>query len=120
VKSVKYIAARDAFETLRLPEDERDRLYAEAVYQSCLAVLHLLFASDTADAIRSIAFKGWVNFVDQVHGRPGRACIMSVHAAKEEFRKIDLSAVDPQACFRALNGTVSTKLAAMTSARRAG
>ena len=116
VKAMKYIGARDAFETLRLPEDERDRLYAEAVYQTCLSVLHLLFASDAADAIRSVAFKGWVNFVDQVHGRPGRACIMSVHATKEEFRKIDLSAVDPQACFRALNGTVSTKLAAMTAA----
>ena len=105
VKAVKYAASRDAFETVELPEGERDRLYAEAMYQSCLAVLHLLFASDEADAIRSIAFNGWVNFIDRM--KPARACIMTVQATKQAFCRIDLSSVDPLACFKALNGVAS-------------
>jgi restriction system protein len=118
VKRVKYAPSRDAFETVHLPERERDQLYAEAMYQTCLMVLHLLFASDEADAIKSIAFNGWVNFIDTANGRPARACIMSVQATKQAFRRIDLSSVDPQACFKALNGVASTKLAAMSAAVR--
>jgi restriction system protein len=81
--------------------------------QSCLAVLHLLFAADEVDAIKSIVFNGWVNFIDKA--RPARACIMTVQATKAAFRQIDLSSVDPQACFKALNGVASSKLAAMTA-----
>jgi restriction system protein len=113
VKAVKYASSRDAFNTVELPERERDQLYAEAMVQSCLAVLHLLFASDEADAIKSIVFNGWVNFIDKA--RPARACIMTVQATKEAFRRIDLKSVDPQACFKALNGVASAKLAAMTT-----
>ena len=109
----RYAASRDAFDTVELTERERDTLYAEAMYQTCLAVLHLLFASDGADAIKSIAFNGWVNFVDGA--QPARACIMSVQATKKAFRAIDLSSVDPQACFKALNGVASAKLAAMSA-----
>jgi restriction system protein len=113
VKAVKYAAARDAFETVELGEGERDRLYAEAMYQSCLAVLHLLFASDGADAIKSITFNGWVNFIDG--SRPARACIMTVHTTKQAFAQIDLKSVDPRACFKALNGVASSKLAQMSA-----
>jgi len=113
VKAVKYLAARDAFETVELSERERDRLYAESMYQTCLAVLHLLFASDGADAIRSIAFNGWVNFIDG--SRPARACIMTVHTTKQDFAMIDLKSVDPRACFKALNGVASAKLAQMSA-----
>ena len=119
VKAVKYLPSRDAFETVLLGEAERDRLYAEAVHQTCLAALHLLFASDSADALKSIAFNGWGTFIDRANLRPSRACIMSVQTTKLAFRQIDLFSVDPQACFKALNGTTSTKLAAM-SAPRAG
>jgi restriction system protein len=113
VKAVKYVSSRDAFDTVELPQRERDQLYAEAMVQSCLAVLHLLFASDEADAIKSIVFNGWVNFIDKAS--PARACIMTVQATKEAFRRIDLQSVDPQACFKALNGVASAKLAAMTA-----
>jgi len=117
VKAVKYAAARDTFETVRLAERERGELYAEAMYQTCLSVLHLLFTADSADAIKAIAFNGWVNFIDKTNGRPGRACIMSLQTTKRVFREIDLFRVDPQACFKSLNGVVSPKLAAMTASR---
>ncbi|MDE2112149.1 MAG: hypothetical protein KGJ79_13480 [Alphaproteobacteria bacterium] len=117
VKKVKYAAARDAFEAVGLAECERDQLYAEALYQTCLAVVHLLFASDAAEAIEAVTFNGWVNFIDKSNGRPARACVMSLQTTKEDFRRIDLASVDPQACFKSLNGVASSKLAAMTAVR---
>jgi hypothetical protein len=113
VKAVKYAPARDGFEVVALPEHERERLYTEAVFQTALAVLYTLFAGDSAGAIRAIAFNGWANYVDGAAMRPGRACILSVSADKTAFQGIDLGSVDPLACFRALNGSMSPKLAAL-------
>lgn len=115
LKAVKYVPSRDAFETVALSESERERLYGEAVFQTCLAVLHAIFAADIADAVQSIVFNGWVNYIDAAGTRPGRACTLSVTAEKRTLTAIDLTTVDPQACFRALNGSMSAKLAAMTA-----
>lgn len=115
VKAVKYVPSRAAFDVAVLPEPERERLYGEAVFQTALAVLHTLFASDTAGALRAIAFNGWANYIDGAAMRPGRACILSVTADKAAFQAIDLASVDPKACFRALNGSMSPKLAALVS-----
>lgn len=113
VKAVRYSASRDAFDTVVLGERERERLYAEAVFQTCLAAIHVLFASDEVDALRAIVFNGWTNVIDRARGRPVRACAVTVHASKQDFLKIDLASVDPKACFKALNGSMSRKLAAM-------
>jgi restriction system protein len=115
VKSVKYVASRAAFDITALPEAERERLYGEAVFQTCLAVLHTLFAGDTADAIRSVTFNGWANYIDGVAVRPGRACVVSITVGKADFQALDLASLDPQACFRALNGVMSPKLAALVT-----
>ena len=113
VKAVKYAPSREAFDVTVLGESERERLYGEAVFQTCLAVLHTLCASDTADAIASVTFNGWTNYIDGAAARPGRACALSITAAKAMVRDLDLASVDPQACFRALNGSMSPKLAAL-------
>lgn len=115
LKGVKYLPTRQSFETVPLAARERERLYGEAVFQSALAVLHTLFAGDSANAIRSIAFNGWVDFVDQAALRPGRACILSLTTGKEAFSALDLSSIDPQACVRSLNATMGGKLEAMTA-----
>jgi hypothetical protein len=113
VKAVKFASSRAAFDVMALPEAERERIYGEAVFQTALAVLHTLFAGDAADVIRAVAFNGWANYIDGAALRPGRACILSLTVDKRLFTSIDLSGVDPQACFRALNGTMSAKLAAL-------
>jgi len=115
VKSVKYVPSRGTFAVTALGERERERLYGEAMFQTTLAVLHILFSGDGADHLRAIAFNGWTNYVDAAAMRPGRACILSVTADKRVFQGIDLAAVDPKACFRALNGSMSAKLAAFTT-----
>jgi restriction system protein len=111
IKVVKYAAGRDAFEETVLSERETAALYEEAMYQTCLAALHLMFASDSGDTIRSIVFNGWVNHIDTRAGCPARACILSLRAAKEIFSAIDLSGVDPKTCFRKLGGAAGARLA---------
>jgi restriction system protein len=115
VKAVKYVPSRGGFDAVVLPDAERERIYGEAVFQTALAVLHTLFAGDAADVVRAVAFNGWTNYVDSAALRPGRACILSVTVDKALFTGIDLAGVDPQACFRALNGTMSAKLAALVA-----
>jgi restriction system protein len=115
VKAVKYVAAREAFETIVHSEPERERMYGEAVFQTCLAVLHALFTADQANAVKTIAFNGWATYVDGAGSHPGRACILSVTADRRSLAAMDPASVDPQACFRALNGTMSSKLAAMVA-----
>jgi restriction system protein len=117
VKGVKYAAGRQAFETVLLADGERERLYGEAVFQTTLAVLHTLFASDAAEAIKAVVFNGWTNFIDGA--RPGRACILAVTVDKRSFAAFDLSGIDPRGCFCALNGSMSPKLAALAACRAA-
>jgi hypothetical protein len=117
VKAVKYVPSRAVYDVAVLPEAERERIYGEAVFQTALAVLHTLFAGDAADVIRAVAFNGWVNYIDGAALRPGRAVALSVTVDKSLFAGIDLGGVDPQACFRALNGSMSSKLASLVGAK---
>ncbi|MDR3526634.1 MAG: hypothetical protein P4L57_05095 [Rhizomicrobium sp.] len=119
LKAVKYAPVRQVFDTVALSERERERLYGEAVFQTSLAVLHTLFTADNAHAIRAISFNGWANFIDTASMRPVRACIVSLTADRGRFAEIDLASADPKACFRALNGVMSPKLAALVE-RSAG
>jgi hypothetical protein len=63
--------------------------------------------------IKAAAFNGWVDFIDTSNGRPARACIVSLQASKQEFETINIDAINPKACFCALKGVGSAKLAQM-------
>jgi restriction system protein len=115
LKAVKYVQTRDALDESFLRESEVAQLYDSAMYQTCLRNLHEIFETDEADAIKSVTFNGWVNFIDKSNGKPARSCIMSVQSTKEAFQLINLSAVDPKACFRALKGVGSSKLSGMSA-----
>jgi restriction system protein len=115
IASVKYIQSRDTLETFQLKDRELDDLYEAAVYQACLRTIVEIFSSDFADAIRSVTFNGYVDFIDRAKGKPARACIISLQTTRAVIDEIDFSAVDPKACFRALKGVGSSKLSGMVS-----
>jgi restriction system protein len=58
-------------------------------------------------------FNGWVHYTDPRSGHQTRACIASVQATRDEFLGINLRAVDPKECFRALKGIAATNLASI-------
>jgi restriction system protein len=115
LKTVKYVQTRNALDLAFLKDSEVAQIYDTTMYQTCLRTLHELFSSDDVDALKSITFNGWVNFIDKSNGRPARSCIMSVQANKAAFQQINLSAVDPKTCFRSLKGVGSSKLAGMAA-----
>lgn len=113
LKAVRYIQTRDSIEESYLKENEIEQLYEDMIYQTCLRTIREVFSSDIINAIRSVTFNGWVDFIDKANGKPARACILSLQATKEKFDDINLEAVDPKMCFRSLKGVGSAKLAGM-------
>ena len=58
-------------------------------------------------------FNGWVEHTDPRSGQPTKACIASLQATKPEFQQINLAAIDPKQCFRALKGVAASTLISM-------
>jgi restriction system protein len=114
-KAVKYVQSRNALEESYLRDSEISQIYDGAMYQTCLRTFHEVFESDAANAIQAITWNGWVNFVDKSNGKQARSCIMSVQVAKPAFQQINLTGVEPKACFRALKGVGSAKLSGMAA-----
>lgn len=114
VKEVKYVQSRDAFEEKQLPESAVNKLYDDLVYQTTLRTVHELFEADAADSLEMVVMNGWVNSLDRATGKEINACIVSLQAKKDEFLDINLSQVDPKACFKSLKGVGSSKLHTIT------
>jgi restriction system protein len=55
-----------------------------------------------------------VTSVDPAKGKETTACIVSVTALRDQFLEIDLTRVEPKACFRSLKGVGSSKLHSIT------
>ena len=113
IAAVKYVQARDEFESIRLKDRELDEIFETVVYQTCLRTINRDFRFRSYYAIKSVTLNGYVDFIDKANGRPARACIVSLQATKSAIENIDFSAVDPKSCFRALKGVGSSKLSGM-------
>jgi restriction system protein len=64
--------------------------------------------------VDSIVFNGRVEYVDKSTGHDTSACIVSIQTTKAEFLCINLSNVEPKACFKNLKGVASSQLYGMT------
>lgn len=117
IKEVKYIAKRQEFVESLLSDAWLKRTYDDVLYKITLRTLYELFSSDEADSLKSIVFNGWVRSKDRATGAPTHACILSVLATKDEYLAINLTAVDPRACFKKLKGISAAKLAELTPVR---
>lgn len=115
IKEVKYVKTRDEFDEISIGDAALRKLYDEVLYQICLRSIHELFESDTADALDSVVFNGWISSTDRATGKPIHPCVLSVQTTKSNFKDINLSAVDCRACFKSLKGVASTKLSSMAA-----
>ncbi|MBU1636276.1 restriction endonuclease [bacterium] len=114
LREVSYVKSRDEFVEKHISEKERNRLYDSAIYQIAIRSLHELFEADAANAIDSIVFNGWVEYIDKATGKDTTACILSIQSNKGEFSEINLSQVDPKACFKKLKGVAAAQLHGMS------
>jgi restriction system protein len=109
VKGVK-VTAGDGLAEVLVAQREATARYDSLLYQVCLRTIHELLEGDTADALRAVAFNGWVTSTDPGTGKDVKACVLTVGAMKEAFMGIDLSRAEPKACFKSLKGVGSSSL----------
>jgi restriction system protein len=113
LQEVRYVAVRNEFKEVHLKDREFKTIYGIVIYQIALRTIHELFEADQIDAIDAVVFNGWVHSIDRRSGNHIKACIASVQALKKEFSLINLAAVEPKECFRALKGVAAADLASM-------
>ncbi len=114
---VTYIASSGEFKEKNTTDSERDKLFDSVLYQIALRTIHELLQADSARALKAVVFNGWVNALSPASGKRVHGCILSLQASKQEFESIDLSNVDPKACFKQLKGVAASRLSGMTPVR---
>lgn len=117
IKEVKYIVTRQQFQETPVSDSWLKKTYDEVLYQIALRTIHELYKADESGVLKSIVFNGWVQSIDKATGVETHGCILSVQSSREEFLEINLSQVEPSACFRKLKGVASSKLTELTPVR---
>ena len=107
---VRYVQSRDEHTESHMTAAQQKKLYDHVVYQVVIRTLHELFEADVGNGLASVVFNGFVHTVDRRTGRDVDACIVSVHATKEDFLGLRLERIDPKACFKKLKGVGSSSL----------
>jgi len=113
LKEVKYVKSRKALTEKHLNKKDSQALYDSVAYQICLRTTYELFSADQFEALDLVTFNGWVREVDRGTGRDINPCILSLQATRQALEEIDLTRVEPKACFKSLKGVGSTKLHAL-------
>jgi restriction system protein len=107
VKQYKYVRVRDAIEQTARPAAQVKALYASLVAQIAIRTLHELFEADRNMKLETIVFNAFVNTVDPATGKPVSPHLVTVRTSRETFMQLDLQNVEPLACLKGLNASVS-------------
>ncbi len=113
----KYAKAKDEITETPRPAAQRKTLYASAIAQVTLRTLHELFEADRARHIETLILNGYVDSIDRATGQPARTCVVTVRTSRDTFAQINLAQVDPAACLKALNASVSKSPAELAPVR---
>lgn len=107
VASYKYVKSTDQITTTVRPLAQRKALYTSMVAQLTLRALHDLFTSDASPHIDTIVFNGYVDAIDEGTGQSIRPCLVTVRVTRDLWDQLNLTRVDPVACLKVLNASVS-------------
>lgn len=113
-KEFRYIKTRNEYKEIKFPERELDKIYSDVIYRIVLDLINITFENDITNALESVVFNGWSNGINKATGLRVKACILSVVCNKNEFKKINLSEVDPKECFKSLKGISANKISNLT------
>jgi restriction system protein len=107
VKQYRYVKARDAVEESPRPATQVRSLYSSVVAQTTIRTLHELFEADRGGKLDTIVFNGYVDTIDPATGKPASPHLVTVRASRDVFSQLDLRNVEPLACLKGLNASVS-------------
>ncbi|WP_181707638.1 restriction endonuclease [Chthonobacter rhizosphaerae] len=113
VKQVRFNQTTGELKKTYLSDKDAKSLYDSVCYQICLRTIYELIDADVHENVQQVFFNGYASFLDRATGRTERACIMSIMVQRDQIASIDLSRVDPKACFKSLKGISASSLAAM-------
>lgn len=116
-KSYKYVKSKDEITASLRPATQRKSLYASVVSQIAIRTLHELFEADRTDKLETVVYNGYVQTVDKATGQPVKPYLVTVRTTKDVFQGLDLGKVEPEACLRGLNASVSKSPAELAPVR---
>jgi restriction system protein len=117
VTQYKYVKAKNAITSSPRPMTQRRQLYASVVAQVTIRTLHEFFEANRERLLETIVFNGMATAVDRGTGQTIRPCLVTLRTTRPVFESIDPSRVEPLACLRALNASVSKSPAELTPVR---
>ena len=79
-----------------------------------IRTLYEAISCDEINAIKSVVFNGWVDYIDGATGQARQAYIVSVHAPKPQITELNIAHVNPFECFRSLKGLAAARISAYT------
>lgn len=110
VKEYKYVASKKEVSIKKYSDTYIAKRYENVLYSIVLRSLYEIFAIDTTNEVEGLTFNGFVTQVNPATGNTERKCILSVQVNKNKFSQINISNVEPKACFKALKGVSAAKL----------
>jgi restriction system protein len=99
-RSYKYVAARDAIDSVDRPEREIKDRYANLIAQVTLRTIHEVLISTPASVVDAVTFYGYVSSTDPGTGQPARPLLLNVTAQRANFETFVLQALNPVACLK--------------------
>jgi restriction system protein len=117
VSSYKYVKTKDEVTKSRRPLAQRKALYSSVIAQVTLRTLKELFKADRSEFVETIVFNGYVATLDKGTGRPLRICLVTLRTSRDIFTQLELGKVDPLACLKVLNASVSKSPAELAPVR---
>lgn len=117
VSSYKYVKTKDEVTQTVKPLAQRKALYSSVIAQVTLRTLKELFKADRSGFVETIVFNGYVATIDKGTGRPLRTCLVTLRTSRDIFTQLELSKVDPLACLKVLNASVSKSPAELAPVR---
>ena len=107
VKQHRYVRASDVIEESPRPATQVKALYSSVVAQTTIRTMHELFEADRGSKLDTIVFNGYVDTIDPATGKPVSPHLVTVRASRDTFLQLDLRNVEPLACLKGLNASVS-------------
>jgi restriction system protein len=115
VKEYRYDRAREDLSAVPRDEGEIRQRYVEIIARVTLRTIHEVIEADRGGLVRQVSFNGIVDTIDRRTGRFVRPCLVSVKTDRDVFAAIKLRRVDPVACVKHLQGSLSLEPDALAS-----
>lgn len=110
VKEYKYIASKKEISIKQYSDSYIAKRYEDVLYSITLRSICEIFSIDTTNEVKGVTFNGFVTQINPATGIAERKCILTIQVDRERFSQINLSQVEPKACFKALKGVSAAKL----------